>query len=145
MVETLSYIYTLTGPLHKEPFGLKMWMQHKTSSYLMWNILLEFEGWWDFLESIGWSCSLYVSVFYLRMFSLFAFVDFLDYTFFFFEDFNIVSSFIQIAHGKLLDPGSINYPTLARIIYCNISFITIDGFSALRSFVTGQEIVSPKP
>src|SRR5688500_11290391 len=35
-----------------------------------------------------------------------SFVDILDYNFFLFEDFEIVSSFIQTTPGKLLDPGS---------------------------------------
>ena len=37
-----------------------------------------------------------------------------------------------------------SYPTLVKIFYCNLSFITLDGFPALRSYVKGQEIVITK-
>ena len=73
-----------------------------------------------------------------------SFVDILDYNFFFFEDFEVVFSFIQAIPGKLLDLGSVTYPSLVKMFYCNLSFITADGFPALRSFVKGQEIVISK-
>ena len=41
-----------------------------------------------------------------------------------------------------MDPGSITYPILIKLFYCNLSFITIDGDLALRSFVKGKEIIS---
>ena len=43
-----------------------------------------------------------------------------------------------------MDPSSITYPILVKIFYCNLSFKTVDGYSALRSFVKGQEIVISK-
>ena len=49
--------------------------------------------------------------------------------------------FIESTPGKLLDLGSVSYPTLVKIFYCNLSFITLDGFPALRSYVKGQELV----
>ena len=58
-----------------------------------------------------------------------------------FEDFEVVSSFIQTIPGKLLDPDSVPYPIVVKILYCNLSFITVDGYTALRSYVKGQEIV----
>ena len=61
-----------------------------------------------------------------------------------FEDVEVVSSFIQTTPGKLLDPGSITYPILVKIFYCNLSFIVVDGYPALRSFVKSQEIVISK-
>ena len=73
-----------------------------------------------------------------------SFVDILDYNFFLFEDFEIISAFIESTPGKLLDPGSVSYPTLVKGFYCNLSFITLDGFPALRSYVKGQEIVITK-
>ena len=36
-------LYILTRPLTREPFGLEVWMRHIPSSYLVRNILLEFE------------------------------------------------------------------------------------------------------
>src|SRR5688572_14139710 len=73
-----------------------------------------------------------------------SFVDILDYNFFQFEDFEIISAFIESSPGKLLDPGSVSYTTLVKIFYCNLSFITLDGFPALRSYVKGQEIIITK-
>ena len=73
-----------------------------------------------------------------------SFVVILDYTFFLFEDFEIISSFVESSPRKLLDPSSISYPTLVKLFYCNLSFINVDGFPALRSFVKGQEIVISK-
>ena len=73
-----------------------------------------------------------------------SFVDILDYNFFLFEDFEIISAFIESSSGKLLDPGSVSYPTLVNIFYYNLSFITKNGFPALRSYVKGQEIVITK-
>ena len=73
-----------------------------------------------------------------------SFVDFLDYNFFLFEDFGIISAFIESTLSKLLDSGSVSYPTLVKIFYCNLSFITLDGFPALRSYVKGQELVITK-
>ena len=73
-----------------------------------------------------------------------SYVDILDYNFFLFEDFEIVSSFIKTTSSKLLDPGSVSYPILVKIFYCNLSFTIVDGYSALRSFVKGQEIVISK-
>ena len=43
------------------------------------------------------------------------FVDILDYNFFLFEDFEIISAFIDSTLGKLLDLGSMSYPTLVKI------------------------------
>ena len=57
--------------------------------------------------------------------------------FFLFEDFEIISSFIQSTPGMLLNPGSTSYPILVKIFYSNLSFIMIDGNPALRSFVKG--------
>ena len=37
-----------------------------------------------------------------------------------------------------------SYPTLVKILYCNISFITKDGFLALRSYVKSQDIIISK-
>ena len=37
-----------------------------------------------------------------------------------------------------------SYPTLVKIFYCNLSFITLNGFPALRSYIKGQEIVITK-
>ena len=45
---------------------------------------------------------------------------------------------------QLLDPGSVTYPILVKMFYCNLSFIIVDGYPALRSFVKGQEIVISK-
>ena len=73
-----------------------------------------------------------------------SFVDILDYNFFLFEDFEIISAFIESTLGKLLEPGFVSYPTLVKIFYCNLSFITLDGFPTLRSYVKGQEIVITK-
>ena len=73
-----------------------------------------------------------------------SFVDILDYNFFLFEDFEITSAFIESSPGKLLDPRSVSYPTLVKMFYCNLSFISLDGFPALRSYVKGQEIVVTK-
>ena len=73
-----------------------------------------------------------------------SFFDILDSNFFLFEDFEIFSTFIESTPGKLLDPGSVFYPSLIKIIYCNLSFITPDGFPAKRSYVKGQEIVIRK-
>ena len=44
-----------------------------------------------------------------------SFVDILDYNFFLFEDFEIISAFTESTPGKLLDPGSMSYPTLVKI------------------------------
>ena len=55
-----------------------------------------------------------------------------------------MSSFIQTTLGKLLDPSSVTYPILVKIFYYNLSFISVDGYPALRSFVKGQEIVISK-
>ena len=44
----------------------------------------------------------------------------------------------------MLDPGSVSCPTLVKIFYCNLSFITKYGFPALRTYVKGQEIVITK-
>ena len=41
-----------------------------------------------------------------------SYVDILDCNFFLFEDFEVVSSFIQTTPGKLLDSGSVIYPIL---------------------------------
>ena len=73
-----------------------------------------------------------------------SYVDILDYDFFLFEDFEVVSSFIQTTPGKLLNLSSVTYPILVKILYCNFSFITVDGYPALRSFFKGQEIVISK-
>ena len=73
-----------------------------------------------------------------------SFADILDYNFFLFEDFEIIFAFIESSPGKLLDSGSVSYPTLVKIFYYNLSFITVDGFLALRSYVKGQEIVVTK-
>ena len=73
-----------------------------------------------------------------------SFVDILDYNLFLFEDFEIISAFIESSPGKLLDPRSVSYPTLVKLFYYNLSFIAKDGFPALRSFVKGQEIVITK-
>ena len=73
-----------------------------------------------------------------------SFVYNLDYNFFLFEDFEIISAFIESTLGKLLEPGFVSYPTLVKIFYCNLSFITLDGFPTLRSYVKGQEIVITK-
>ena len=73
-----------------------------------------------------------------------SFVDILDYNFFLFEDFKVVSSFIQTTPGKMSDPISVTYPILVKIFYCNLSFITVDGFPTLTCFVKGQEIVISK-
>ena len=73
-----------------------------------------------------------------------SFVVILDYNFFLFEGFEIISAFIESSPGKLLDPGSVPYPTLVKIFYSNLSFITKDGFPTLRSYVKGQEIVITK-
>ena len=54
---------------------------------------------------------------------------------FLFEDFEIIYAFIESTPGKLLDPGYVSYPTLVKIFYCNLSFITLDEFPALRSYV----------
>ena len=54
-----------------------------------------------------------------------SYVDILDYNFFLFEDFEIISSFIQSTPGKLLDPGSILYPILVKIFYFNLSFTMV--------------------
>ena len=71
-----------------------------------------------------------------------SFVDILDYNFFLWEDFKIISAFIESTTSKLLDPSSMSYPTLVKIFYCNLSFITLDGFPALlRSYVKDQELV----
>ena len=71
-------------------------------------------------------------------------LTFLDYNFFLFKEFEVVSTFIQTTPRKLLDPGSVIYPILIKIFYCNFSFITVDGYPALRSFVKGQEITISK-
>ena len=73
-----------------------------------------------------------------------SFVDILGYNFFLFEDFEIISAFIESSPGKLLDPGSVSYPILVKIFYCNLSFIIVNGIHALRSYVKGKEIVVPK-
>ena len=73
-----------------------------------------------------------------------SFVDILDYNSFLFEHFEIISAFIKSSPGKLLDAGSVSYRTLVKIFYCNLSFIAVDGFSTLRSYVKGQEIVVTK-
>ena len=44
----------------------------------------------------------------------------------------------------LLNSGSTSYPILEKIFYSNLSFTMIDGNSALRSFVKGQEIIISK-
>ncbi|XP_057534407.1 uncharacterized protein LOC130812813 [Amaranthus tricolor] len=49
-----------------------------------------------------------------------------------------------IAAGMLLNPSSTSYPILGKIFYSNLSFIMIDGNSALRSFIIGQEIIISK-
>ena len=59
-----------------------------------------------------------------------SFVDIVDYNFFLFEDFEIISTFIESSPSKLLDLGFVSYPTLVKIFYCNLSFITKDGFPA---------------
>ena len=73
-----------------------------------------------------------------------SYVDLLDYNFFLFEDLEIISSFIQSSPGMLLNPGTITYPILVKIFYSNLSFIMVDGYQALRSFVKGQEIIISK-
>ena len=70
-----------------------------------------------------------------------SYVDILDYNFFLFKDFEVVSSFILTTPGKFLDPGSVTYPILVKIFYCNLSFTVVDGYSALSCFVKGQEIL----
>ena len=40
-----------------------------------------------------------------------------------------------------MDPGFGTYLILVKIFYCNLSFTVVDGYSALRSFVKGKEIV----
>ena len=37
-----------------------------------------------------------------------------------------------------------SYPTLVKIFYCNLSFITLDDSLALRSYFRGQELVINK-
>ena len=59
-----------------------------------------------------------------------SFADTLDYNFFLFKDFEIISAFIESIPGKVLDPGFVSYPTLVKIFYCNLSFITLDGLPA---------------
>ena len=44
-----------------------------------------------------------------------SFVDILDYNFFLFEDFEIISAFVESTPGKLLDPGFVSYPTFVKI------------------------------
>ena len=83
----------------------------------------------------------WVDVFRQRSLS---FVDLLDYNFFLFEDFEIVSAFIHSTLGMFLSPGSTTYPTLVKFFYSNLSFILINGEQALRSFVKGQEIIISK-
>ena len=83
----------------------------------------------------------WVDVFRQRSLS---FVDLLDYNFFLFEDFEIISAFIHSTPGMFLSPGSTTYPTLVKFFYSNLSFIIIDGEQALRSFVKGQEIIISK-
>ena len=83
----------------------------------------------------------WVDIFRQRLLS---FVDILDYNFFLFEDFEIISVFIQSTPGMLLSPGSTTYPTLVKVFYSNLSFVMIEGEHALRSFVKGQEIVISK-
>ena len=71
-----------------------------------------------------------------------SYIDILDYNIFLFEDFEIISIFIQSTPGKLLDLSSTSYPILVKIFYFNLSFTVIDGSPALRSFVKCQEILS---
>ena len=73
-----------------------------------------------------------------------SFVDILDYNFVLFEDFAIICAFIESTPGKLLDSGFVSYPTLVKVFYCNLSFITLNGFFAFWSYVKGQEIVITK-
>lgn len=73
-----------------------------------------------------------------------SFVETLDYNFFLFEDIEIISTFIESTAGKLLDPGIVSYFTLVKIFYCNLSFINLDGFPALKSYVKAQEILITK-
>ena len=83
----------------------------------------------------------WIDVFKYRSIS---FLDILDYNFFLFEDFEIIYAFIESIPGKLLDPRFVSSPTLVKIFYCNLFFITLDGFSALKSYVKGQEILITK-
>ena len=71
----------------------------------------------------------WIDFFKLRSIS---FVDILDYNFFLFEDFEINFAFVESTPGKLLDPGSVSYPTLVKIFFCNLSFITLDGFPSFK-------------
>ena len=72
------------------------------------------------------------------------YVDILDYNFFLFEDFKIISAFIQSAPGMLLCPGSKTYPCLVKFFYSNLSMLFEDAEQVLRSFVKGQEILISK-
>ena len=73
-----------------------------------------------------------------------SYVDILDYNFFLFEDFEIISSFIQSTPGKLLNPGSKTYPCLVKFFYSNLSTRFENGEQILRSFIKGQEILISK-